>query len=99
MSPPLNVKSGEWVVALYDDRWYPGLVESVDSAGLMSVSFMARLAGRGKFRWPEKPDKQTLYETELLCRLPNDPVPTAGGSRVSVDILDWKMIDDIITKI
>ena len=44
----VNIKVGYWVAAIYDDNWYPGLVEAAVSDKL-TVSFMEKTGQRGKF--------------------------------------------------
>ena len=85
-----DVKPGEWVAAIYDDDWYPGLVENAES-GILTVSFMQKAGEGGKFRWPQKADLQQLPESELLCRLDTSPRPSSWSTRVFV-VDQWEQI-------
>lgn len=93
----VNIKVGDWVAAIYDDNWYPGLVEAAVSDKL-TVSFMEKTGQRGKFCWPEKKDVQILKDSEILYRLPTPPAPTGRSSRI-FDVTDWKQIDSIFFKV
>lgn len=53
-SPPTNIKQGEWVAAVYDDKCYPGVVEAVESGDQVTISFMQKAGKGGKSKWPKK---------------------------------------------
>ncbi len=69
---PSVVLQQDWVVVIYQKRWYPGLVES-NNGDIMTVNFMTRR--NRKFSWPTSVDRQMLSSDGILCRLKSPPKP------------------------
>ncbi len=66
--------SGEWVAVIYDEQWFPGLVEQ-NLSGQLTVNFMARSAKR--FIWPDIGDRQILHVNGVLCKI-EPPYPVTS---------------------
>lgn len=61
-----NIEAGEWVAAIYNDIWYPGLVTKTDSDKI-TIKYMNR-SGQF-FLWPTKPDVDVINKNGILCKL------------------------------
>jgi len=62
-----DICSGQWVAVIYDDVWFPGVVENSVS-GTLTVKFMCRRQLK-HFVWPDITDRQTVLETGVLCKI------------------------------
>jgi len=60
------------VAVISDNRWFPGFVEGTDKS-LLTVNFIIRVRKAGRVIWPATIDRQIVEESEILCRLINDP--------------------------
>ena len=61
------LKKSDWVSVMYDDNWWPGVVEDMDDKYLY-LSFMKPL-GRNKFFWPRIPEKDKILKENILTKL------------------------------
>jgi hypothetical protein len=93
-----DIKVGDWVTAIYNDDWYPGVIEAIDNFGILTVKFMEKTERGGKFRWPKKNDVQQLKDSGILCRLPSAPIPSGWSSRL-FDVEGWQNIDRLFSTI
>lgn len=64
----------------------------------VTVTFMQKAGRDGKFKWPKAPDRQTLPESELLCRLLAAPTPSGRSSRI-FQVAEWQHIDELANQI
>ncbi|XP_050506167.1 uncharacterized protein LOC126884279 [Diabrotica virgifera virgifera] len=65
-----------WVTAIFDNDWYPGIIEKIDR-NIMTVNFMMK---NGKsFFWPDIADRQTVTTRNgILCQLVHPPEPVSN---------------------
>jgi len=68
------ISCGEWVAVIYDENWFPGIVEEV-VADRLTVNFMSRSSKR--FVWPDVQDRQTVLENGILCKI-ESPYPVTS---------------------
>jgi len=66
---------GKWVAVIYDEEWFPGLVEEVREDKLI-INFMFKDSKR--FFWPANPDRQTVSKSGVLCILEAAPYPVSS---------------------
>ena len=66
----------DWVVCEYDDKWYPGIVQSIDQ--YVTVKCMAfPVFGKNCFKWPE-PEDISLYDPDdIVCKI-TPPTPVSS---------------------
>lgn len=64
---------GSWVAVIYDQAWWPGMVEKLEDA--MAVINFMKPTGRNKFVWPTKVETDTILYPEILCSIDNPPEP------------------------
>ncbi|XP_054278012.1 uncharacterized protein LOC128996630 isoform X2 [Macrosteles quadrilineatus] len=69
-----NVQPGDWVSVIYDNTWYPGVVEEVTDQD-MTINFMKRSGTF--FVWPTKLDKQSVPLNGILSTL-NPPIKVSS---------------------
>ncbi|GBN52439.1 hypothetical protein AVEN_103990-1 [Araneus ventricosus] len=69
-SEPIIV--GTWVAVVYDENWFPGLIEEIIDDNL-KINFMLRSASR--FYWPNIPDIQLVPKDGILCLIKSPPSP------------------------
>ncbi|XP_046670267.1 uncharacterized protein LOC124360580 [Homalodisca vitripennis] len=76
-SNPVNesdkVEEGDWVVVIYDQDWYPGIVDRRDE-NFLSVNFMSKTGI--KFFWPSPPDILTVEADSILCKVDSPLFPS-----------------------
>lgn len=53
----------DWIVVIYDGKWYPGRVESVASDKRLRTKFMHFL--KKLFFWPEQEDVQMIHPLQI----------------------------------
>ena len=64
--PITSCSKGEWVVVLYYNVWYPGqVIQVLDKA--VTVKFLSR--SERFFSWPALVDIQTVFFTQILCKI------------------------------
>ncbi|XP_054262091.1 uncharacterized protein LOC128986031 [Macrosteles quadrilineatus] len=70
-----DIVIGDWVAVVYDDLWYPGIIERKMDENV-EITFMKR---NGKvLHWPSTPDKQTVAIHTILCKILEPPLPTSS---------------------
>ena len=78
---PVDVVAGDWVAAIYDDKWWPGTVDSVSHSDQITVSFMKPVS-RNKFVWRHENgkciDTDVLPKAEVLAKLTEIPIPVSN---------------------
>jgi hypothetical protein len=87
---------GDWVVAIFDDQWLPGLVEEVKRE-LVRVKFM-KVCGPNRFIWPAADDFATLHQQTLLAKLkspPNLVTSSSRGAIFSVETSEFRRVLDL----
>ena len=75
----------DWVVALYDNKWYPGNILEVDEDDQSClISFLRRTTGMGRvnpqFQWPSPLDKVWVDFSEIFLKI-NEPQPVGRSRR------------------
>ncbi|GBN85411.1 hypothetical protein AVEN_72654-1 [Araneus ventricosus] len=63
---------GAWVAVVYDENWFPGLIEKINDDNL-KINFMLRNGSR--FYWPNIPDIQEAPKNGILCLIKSPPSP------------------------
>lgn len=63
-----------WVAVIYDNSWWPGVVESLQDA-VATINFMKPQSGKNRFSWSLKEEKDQIPINEILCILDDAPVP------------------------
>ncbi|XP_022205293.2 uncharacterized protein LOC111061905 isoform X2 [Nilaparvata lugens] len=93
-----DITIGDWVAVIYDDKWYPGVVERVGEAGenFLSVNFMARSGAN--FTWPTKPDTQTVEKKDVLKKIRTPPFPVSSR-HFGLDSQSIRQIEDLYNMI
>lgn len=71
-----NLNPQDWVAVVYDNTWYPGIIEHI-SVDILTVSFMQPTPLGDKFFWPKKADRQTICSNGILCKI-KPPVPVSN---------------------
>ncbi|CAH1115714.1 unnamed protein product [Psylliodes chrysocephalus] len=70
-----SISVGDWVVVLYQDDWYPGIVlENI--SGQLKIDFMVRQSEH--FCWPKTSDTQKVAEAGVLYKIIKPPVPISS---------------------
>ena len=66
--PDLSVvKTGEYVIVAYQDQWYPGCVEKINTdRKVLKVKFMTPCRRKGFFMWPMRDEIQDVNPDFLL---------------------------------
>lgn len=75
--PETAYATGDYVAAVYDQKWYPGKIVDIDEdeSGLdYHVSFMEHK--KSLFQWPQKDDTIWCSRQDILCKI---DVPVACG--------------------
>jgi len=62
-----------YVAVIYDDRWWPGVVQSLSEQKAV-ISFMVP-QGQNKFKWPKKQQIEEVPLCEMLAILKSSPEP------------------------
>lgn len=88
------LKKSDWVSVLYDDYWWPGVVEDIDDKYLY-LSFM-KPVGKNKFSWPHIPEKDKILKQNILTKLNKAPSPINSRGHFSLPMEEVKKIEDII---
>ena len=85
LSTPV-LKDGKFIAAVYDDRWYIGIVEKLDSDnGDIFVKFMHPNGPSFSFFWPKHEDLCWVPSEHILCVVDSpDPLTSRGGYKFSV---------------
>lgn len=87
---PGTLVIGDWITAIYNDLWYPGLVEQV-RGHVLTVNFMSK---SGKhFYWPNRADRQNVNVADILCKLNVAPYPISSRHYT---VPECKQIDDLM---
>jgi len=84
---------GDWITAIYNNKWFPGCIEDVVN-GQLTVSFMNRKGNR--FYWPTTVDRQTLIASDILCRMKSQPYSVSSRLSEIADS-DCREIDLLFT--
>ena len=69
-----------WVAVIYDNDWFPGIVEEVADDGKIKIKFMKPISGN-KFAWPTKPDVDVIPSEDILAKLQDPPIPMTRHRR------------------
>ena len=63
----------QWVAVIYDDVWWPGVIQAVhEERGSYKINFM-KPVGDNKFIWPEEIDVAQVSQAEILQYIPMPP--------------------------
>ena len=65
---------GEWLVILYENEWYPGVVVEVTDTGTLVDCMKNVSIGKNCFRWPIPKDVMTYSDDEIVCKI-SPPIP------------------------
>jgi hypothetical protein len=87
------IEVGTWAAVIYDDCWYPGLIEEINEDKLQ-INFMNRSGNR--FYWPSEADRQEVPKNEILCRIAVPPCPVSSRH---FTIQNFQKIDVACTKV
>lgn len=68
------VPGSSYVAVIYDDVWWPGLVQSVTEDSAV-ISFMMPLKTENKFKWPKKSQIEIVKISEILAVIQCVPEP------------------------
>jgi hypothetical protein len=69
----LNTSGSTYVAVIYDDVWWPGLVQAVNQeTNKVAIRFMCPKP-TNKFMWPSKEQIEELHLSEILCVLGSIP--------------------------
>lgn len=84
---------GEWVVVIYDKKWFPGEITEVDN-DILIISFMSR-QGK-KFSWPQIKDIQRVHPTQVLCKI-SSPLKHTGKAvnKYYLDEKEYQNVNEI----
>jgi hypothetical protein len=76
----VEVKKGQYVAAVYDSKWYIGVVTDVDEAEKdVEISFMEKK--KQFYQWPQKEDKIWIDEKSILG-IVDKPTETGKSKRM-----------------
>ncbi|GBO19681.1 hypothetical protein AVEN_7181-1 [Araneus ventricosus] len=82
-SEPIIV--GAWVAVVYDENWFPGLIEEINDDNL-KINFMLRNGSR--FYWPNIPDIQEVPKNGILCLIRSPPSPITSRYFITASLCD-----------
>ena len=88
-------EEGEWIVVVYDGKWFPGIIESINLArNVLKTKFLSR-EGK-KMTWPLIPDIQEVVPTQVLCKIepPHVISNTKTKTVLSVSPKEYKFINE-----
>ena len=89
---------GEYVVAMYENNWYVGMIEKIDPTDengyIYNISFMER--HKKMFQWPQfRKDITWRRKCDVKFKVMN-PTPSGKSKRMfNLDSSDWAKISDI----
>jgi hypothetical protein len=69
---------GDFVAAVYENRWYIGRVVELDNLEC-EISFMAK--SKNLFKWPNSPDEVWIRIDAILCKI-SEPMATGRSQRM-----------------
>ena len=69
---------GDFVAAVYENRWYIGRVVELDNLEC-EISFMAK--SKNLFKWPNSPDEVWIRIDAILCKI-SEPMATGRSRRM-----------------
>lgn len=85
-----HFNTNEWVAVIYDWEFWPALIEEETEQGLFTLKFLEPIS-TNKFKEHDKKDK--LATPEILCKLPNPPLPISNR-HWALPSDDYKLINE-----
>ena len=72
---------GEWLVILYENEWYPGVVVEVTDTGTVVDCMKNVSIGKNCFRCLTPKDIMTYSDDEIVCKI-SPPIPISLTRRL-----------------
>jgi hypothetical protein len=70
---------GDWVAVMYDENWWPGVVEQIEGEVTPKywIKFMKPCPTRYFFAWPGRSEKDCLARHDILTIIHEPPMPVS----------------------
>uniref|UniRef100_A0A6P7H4A3 Uncharacterized protein LOC114345898 n=1 Tax=Diabrotica virgifera virgifera TaxID=50390 RepID=A0A6P7H4A3_DIAVI len=88
----LDFALDEWVLVIYDDCWYPGVIEKIKRDNL-TITFMERKDNI--FKWPNPEDCQTVKKSGIFKKMTSPPLPI---NNTYFKIANYEIIDQEVVQ-
>ena len=92
-----KLEKDNWVVVIYENQWYPGVITEVDETSVV-VNCMSN-SSKNKpycFRWPSHEDNLKYLENEILCQI--NPPSLINSRDYCIDEKDFKLANKLLLK-
>ena len=88
---------GEWLVILYENEWYPGVIVEVTGTGTVVDCMKNVSIGKNCFRWHTPKDIMTYSDDEIVCKI-SPPIPISRHGDYSLLTIDFDEANKLTRK-